>query len=354
MSKLKKIAVFDFFPLDWQGGVSKFCRNLTTALSSEDYNFEHVSFYKGNSNESKRGLIKVSFFIKALNYCTRYRFVSLYFLYYIHCIKPDICIINYGCFLRYIKFFPKKCKLIYVQHTKVTTLLSNHANFGTYKNFLHITKYLDSFICLDEFDMNLISYLSSNSRMMVKTIHHSHGLEVFNGKKTANKNLIMLARLDNSVKRFDLAISAMDLLPDFTLNIYGDGSDKSYVKNLIGSKRNIVLHDFSDNVTSILDVNSIHIMLSEFEGFGITNIEAMARGLPVIIRDTFPAAKSLATGSGILLNSDTNPKDIANSVLSIYDSYTDFSEEAVIKSCFYSPKVFMRQWLAFLQDISGN
>ena len=137
-------------------------------------------------------------------------------------------------------------------------------------------------------------------------------MELLENKKQKNKRLIIIARLENKQKRLDLAIRAMKKLSDFTLEIYGAGSDEEMFRELIKQEKledNVFLMGATNKVKEKLDECSIFIMTSEFEGYGITNIEAMRRGLPIVLRNTFDAAPDIVQNNGCLLYTSPSPRD---------------------------------------------
>ncbi|MBY0206803.1 glycosyltransferase family 4 protein [Paenibacillus cucumis (ex Kampfer et al. 2016)] len=93
----------------------------------------------------------------------------------------------------------------------------------------------------------------------------------------------------NSIKGIDLLIEAASILKQrgrsFVLNLYGDGPDELYFKNLVVEKNLDEIVTFNPRVS---DVSSIYynshalITASLVESFGMTLIEAMAHGRPVI------------------------------------------------------------------------
>ncbi|TOC20155.1 glycosyl transferase family 1, partial [Vibrio parahaemolyticus] len=69
-------------------------------------------------------------------------------------------------------------------------------------------------------------------------------------------------------------------------DIYGDGPDRNYILGLINSLglKNVRLHPATNDVENVLESYDVHLMTSDYEGFGFSNIEAMRKGLPLIIR----------------------------------------------------------------------
>lgn len=225
--------------------------------------------------------------------------------------KADIYILNQFADLKLIKNLKSPC--ILVQHTN----FENFFNILKDKTKIEYAKEkLDYFIFLSEYDKKRFIKEINFPQEKGLVIRHTCSMEILTNEKLKNKNIIMVCRLENKSKRLDLAISAMKKLQDFTLNIYGDGKDKEYIENLIKEKslQNVFLHGGTNQVKEKLDENSIFIMTSDFEGYGITNIEAMRRGLPIVLRNTFDAAPDIVQDNGVLLDKEWNEDKFVEAV----------------------------------------
>ena len=156
----------------------------------------------------------------------------------------------------------------------------------------------------------------------------------------------MIARIDNQQKRFDLAIRAMKKLSEFTLDIYGDGPDMEKCENIIKNEniKNVFLRGSTNKVQEKLDESGIFIMTSDYEGYGITNIEAMRRGLPLIIRNTFEAAQDIVIDNGILLEKEWDEAKFVEAVRKVYDNYEYYSENSKKLGERHSPEVIKKEW----------
>ncbi|HUT22616.1 MAG TPA: glycosyltransferase [Candidatus Bipolaricaulota bacterium] len=122
-------------------------------------------------------------------------------------------------------------------------------------------------------------------------------------------------------KRFDLAITAFNRL-NMPLKIFGDGSEK---KNLMKLAKNNIefLGKVSDSKKAELFADSKAFINPQEEDFGITSIEAMASGRPVI---AFRAGGALDTvidnETGIFFDRQ-NWEDLAYRVLSFDEKSFD-------------------------------
>lgn len=109
-------------------------------------------------------------------------------------------------------------------------------------------------------------------------------------KKSFEKiNFISNARL-NPVKQFDLMIKAfrkvVDKCSNVELHIYGDGSEKLRLLNLINEMKLtefVFLHDHTNDVYLNLKDSDIYLMTSKHEGFPNALSEALAVGLPAVV-----------------------------------------------------------------------
>ncbi|MCD9539145.1 glycosyltransferase [Photobacterium carnosum] len=343
---MKKILVIDFHDANINGGVAKFNRNLFGVLKDK-FNILHGCFFNTNKIFFNENIVW-----KVFNYITGYRIPALYFKFLIDKEKPDICIVNYPVLARYIKN-NSLVKLILIQHQSVDILLSNRANLRTIKNkYAEIKKYEKIIVFTNKDKQDFLDNFIIDNRK-IEVIPHMVNFPIGSYKNISNKKILMLARLDNNQKRFDLAISIMGILKDFKLSIYGDGKDKGKIQKLISRSKckNIELYPYSDDVVSIYDQHDYHLMVSDFEGFGLTNIEAISRGLPIIVRDTFSAAEFLCKDCGALVSSNANQNDIANIILEIDDNYLQYSRGAIARAKEYSSDTYRRKWLSFLNQL---
>ena len=102
--------------------------------------------------------------------------------------------------------------------------------------------------------------------------------------------IIFIGRLVKKIKRPHLLIEAFsklaDTFPHWSVEIWGDGSKKSYqwfLETIIrrkGLSERIFLKGTTHNVASVLQKGDLFVFPSAFEGFGLTLAEAMSMGLP--------------------------------------------------------------------------
>ena len=121
--------------------------------------------------------------------------------------------------------------------------------------------------------------------------HNTNAMNADNIKAPVNvedHQIIMLARLMPQ-KRIDLMIDIWALLvkefPEWQVKVLGEGMLRPLLEEKIrtlGLQESFLLPGEVKDVTNELLASDILCLTSEYEGFGIVLIEAMAKGLPVI------------------------------------------------------------------------
>lgn len=349
-----KIVSVDFNPLGYAGGISSFNRNLYKIFGN---NIFFISFYKNKQiykiDDALKfdGFFRKNILLKIINYLSNYRLSSFLVCKYLERLDADKVIFNSPSFLRYYK---GNADIYLVQHQDVDIMMNNKSNFGNDLGLIDKCKTMvKCFIVLSDLDKDKLISRIGISEDKVVVIRHTVSFDPLQYPRDNNqKRIVMISRLDNNQKRFDLVINSMKFLSDYELNIYGSGKDKKLLEKLILKNKltNVTLCGYTNNVADALDKNDIYVMSSDFEGYGITNIEAMTRGLPIILRDTYTGASDIIDGNGILLGSKWSCDDFCQAVANISDNYKKYSLGSVLASKKYSFNLFKESWMRVIND----
>lgn len=214
-----------------QGEIETFGRTLLKIFTK---NLDYLVYEPRKREEHKHDEvieIKCRGFFKYLNKLSNYKFREYLMKTKIEKINPKIAILN---FPRCIKFFrnQKDKKKILVQHTCFNNYMSQKEYFDNNQHLIKsVIQEINYFIFLSKFDKDKFTKKLNIPPEKSRVIRHSCNLPLFNGVKQKNKKLIMIARIENKQKRFDLAIKAMKKLEDFTLEIYGNGKKRNRIYN---------------------------------------------------------------------------------------------------------------------------
>ncbi len=112
----------------------------------------------------------------------------------------------------------------------------------------------------------------------------------------------------------------MDLQPDFTLDVVGDGPSRPELEELrvtLGLERHVRFHGFQDSVASFLAQADFFVLSSVSEGIALTLLEAMAVGLPAVATDVGGNREVVVHGqTGYLVPPGSHPA-LADAMLAI-------------------------------------
>ena len=329
-----------------QGGIQTFCRNLNKFYLKE------LKIISKKRNEKKSypidGIIEVgspNIIFRILNKLSKQRLLNFLIKRAVNKNLENIIIFNHPEELQRIKDI--KAKRILIQHMNYDMYMKWFCKEEKMKKL--IEEKIDILITLSPYDKKKFEENFKISPSQVKVIRHTCNMEVIKEKKKKSKKLIMVARIDNIHKRFDLAIKAMKKLSDFTLEIYGNEykkEDMDFLKNIIRKNNisNVFFMGETIKVQEVLDSAGIFIMTSDCEGYGITNIEAMRRGLPIVLRNTFEAAEDIVIDNGVLLEKEWDEDKFVEAVRKVYDNYEYYSENSKKLGERHSPEVIKKEW----------
>lgn len=120
----------------------------------------------------------------------------------------------------------------------------------------------------------------------------------------SGKTIIWVARVERHQKRIDHALQMMPLVlaehPDAKLLVVGTGPELAWAKEMarsLGISSRVRFTGYTDDVASYLDEATVHLMTSEFEGFGLALEEAWSHGLPSVMY-AMPYLELVKSGKG--------------------------------------------------------
>lgn len=129
------------------------------------------------------------------------------------------------------------------------------------------------------------------------------------------------------VKRLDVLLSAAERVlayrPDALFVIVGDGALKGTLEAQAvasGFSSRILFLGLRDDVPDLMHLFDLFALSSDYEGFGISLIEAMAAGRPVVATDVGGVSEVVAHGQTGLLVPRRDPDRLADALLALLDS----------------------------------
>ncbi|MEF1254504.1 glycosyltransferase [Vibrio sp. M260112] len=249
---------------------------------------------------------------------------------------------------KYINMFKDFEDIILIQHRTYDSMFESEHYFDSNIELLRKTILsAKKIVLLSKYDKTRFLSIGFNANSLYVIRHCSRIPTLHSNSKDNNKKLIMACRIENSSKRIDLAIKAMVKLSNYSLTIVGDGPDKESLVELVSTLgiKNVFFKDRVTDITSALDSASVHIMTSDFEGYGISNIEAMRRGLPLIVRNTYDAAQDVVRDNGILLSETWCEDEFVQAVKQIENNYSFYSNNSLTMGRRHDFETIKQKWI---------
>lgn len=254
-------------------------------LNSVPQNIEIIFLEKKDDNYKKnivrkicKNILNIFFYIKQLK----------------KIIKEDEILLNLN-----IRFIVMNIPLLFFKNKKIgwfhTTIKADEDNFLVKLNYRLFNQY------------NLIYNVSKKGKkdfdeklpklkLKNKVLYNSFDIEKLKNlseEKVDEYNyLVAVGRIVNEHKGFDILIEAIQRLKedgiDEKLLIIGDGPDKWKLEEMIKKynlEKNIILKGFDKNPYKWMKNSKVFILSSNYEGFGLVLVEALACKVPVISTD---------------------------------------------------------------------
>lgn len=232
-----------------------------------------------------------------------------------------------------------------------TKIIHTIHDVGQYKTLSRIeikirNRLCDRFIAIsDSVSQDIISAGADNNK--VTTIYNAINLVRFRDtgkKKVFDKNEVIIgnvARFVPEKKGQDILIEAIKLLkkdyPGIRCYFAGDYDAahaevyKKIVKNVrrLGLQENITFLGNVSNIPDFLKKIDIFVLPSRFEGFGISLIEAMAMGKPVVASNLDGPAELLCNGQRGEVFTPGNSSELTEKIKTIIENYSDYQLQAI-------------------------
>ncbi|SCW62879.1 MULTISPECIES: glycosyltransferase family 4 protein [unclassified Pseudomonas] len=141
---------------------------------------------------------------------------------------------------------------------------------------------------------------------------------------TASPKMIMVARFDEQKDQVGL-VRALALLQDisWTLEFVGDGPSICNIKQLVkqfGLEGRVLFSGACDDIPERLNNSQIFLLITNWEGFPLTILEAMRAGLPVIASDVGGVSEAVQDGCTGILVSRNDINNLAEAIRSMLGS----------------------------------
>ncbi|MFS1664264.1 accessory Sec system glycosyltransferase GtfA [Streptococcus sp. zg-JUN1979] len=231
---------------------------------------------------------------------------------------------------------------------------------------------VDAFIASTEVQKDLLSQQFAHYTKRQPTIYAIPvgSLQTLRGQDKASSrqpfSLVTASRLA-AEKHIDWLVNAVILahqdLPQLTFDIYGSGGQEKLLREIIdknGAADYIRLRGHHD-LTHVYEQYEVYIAASTSEGFGLTLMEAVGSGLPIIGLDVRYGNQTFVDdGKNGYLISRTEPDDASHMADAFAKKIIKLYQEADLKAfhnhSYNKAKAFLddeikRKWQAFIEEV---
>lgn len=256
-----------------------------------------------------------------------------------------------------------KTKLILTEHSTTNGRISNKI-FKPVEKFIY-SKY-NKIICITE-EINVLyqNYLGLSDQLI--TINNGVDTNKISAATPYTKSdlgyieedrlLIMVARF-NKLKDQDTCIRSLLNLPEnYKLVLVGDGERRTDLEKLVSTlhlSERVNFLGIRSDVYSLYKMSDVAVLSSNWEGFGLAAVEAMACGIPIIASNVQGLAQVVA-GAGILFETG-NPSQLAEIILSLEDSqgYKNTAEKCLERSKEYDIMKMVHKHIELYHAVMGS
>jgi glycosyltransferase involved in cell wall biosynthesis len=216
----------------------------------------------------------------------------------------------------------------------------------------------------EEVKFQLVEWIGSSNNFF--TIFNSIDLEKFKCSdpssirdelkiKQSDILVIMVARLTPQ-KNHELLLESLTMLESkFKLLIVGEGDKYNNLYKIVNQldlRDRVFFLGFRSDIASLYKASDVAVLSSHYEGFGISAIEALATGIPLIVTNT-PGLTDVVGKFAIKLSTNT-PDEMAKSILMASKKHFNFTQEELNSHLSkYSIKQFIGNMNNLYQKISN-
>lgn len=231
-----------------------------------------------------------------------------------------------------------KVKLVYTEHStsnnrrgKFIMLPIEKFIYGRYHKIISISQQTQDALC---------AWLKTNDERFVVICNGVDTARFASVKKPViPKSLIMVSRFASS-KDQETVIKAMKQIdPEATLRFVGDGENLEHCKRVaeeLGLSDRVQFLGARSDVAELVAESYIGIQSSNWEGFGLTAVEIMACGKPVIASNV-DGLKQVVENAGLVFKKGSTNElaEMINKLLETPDYYAAIARSCIMRSSHY-------------------
>lgn len=253
--------------------------------------------------------------------------------------------------------FMSQNNMIYVAHSSPDHVWNHPAYFGENREAriaaLSNTKRL---VCLSEDHVDEFAERLNYPRGRIRVVGHTVEIDPKTSTKLPQRTIGIICRLENQSKRIDRFLLVAQAMPDYQFHIYGTGPDEDDIRAAVENIPNVVIHGPSGDIEAALEKIGVLLVTSDYEGFGITIVEALSQATPVVIgKNSFSRARDLITDdyNGFVCEA-FSVAEVAEKIEIVLSSYERFSTNALQSFSRYDKSKFISDWTTIFDELANQ
>ena len=281
--------------------------------------------------------------------------------------KPDILISTFGHEAKIVPFIKYPCKkvlefhhsrgykVIELKHRNLSNVQKQIIQYRENKEYKLVSHY-DRFVVLTENDRK-----SWGSPANCMVIPNMNTFSTSSAGSLESKQVLALGRL-TYLKGFDLLILAWEkvikMLPDWHLNISGEGEEYDNLQKLIkdkGLESSVSILPYTHQIINRLMEHSIFVLSSRHEGFGLVLTEAMECGIPCIaFRCQSGPSEIIKDGEDGYLVNEGDLNNMAQRIIQLAQDPNlriEMGRKAKINVKRFAEEVVLSKWKTLFQNL---
>ena len=275
--------------------------------------------------------------------------------------QVDIVILNGGfltTFSQSIKAFIPSIKVIAWQHSSAQIYLEKYY-LEIQKKYINGLVSSDAVVCLTKEDRAI--FLNYNATTVNIANAMTLPREILVSEK-CSQALIFVSRFDIETKGIDYLIEVIKLLPeDVIVKFAGSGTlrQENKIKKLIYKNKVTRRIKFlgalnEKELAQLYSEGQIFLSTSRWEGFGLSTIEAMSFGLPIISFDTSGAREILGNNEFGIIIKNFDTKEMAKMIVKVLNDYKlrmALGKLAQKRARDFDPQKIKQKWEQLIEEV---
>lgn len=257
----------------------------------------------------------------------------------------NVVVHNMGKLSLLCTFIPEIKKLITLEHV---SFISRPKKIQFLSKLFYKT--IDQVITLTQNDKAQFDQFHSN----VLVIPNFSPFPISATRNNDSKQIVTIGRLTDQKNYIHLLKAwkeIYNLIPDWKLNIYGEGEHLQLLTDYIkqNSLQNVLLKGVTSNIQKVYEQSAFFVMSSKYEGLPMVLIEAQSFGLPIVSYNCpYGPSDVISSNENGLLVEDQNVQKLADAILKLAlspDLLQKFSQNSLLNAANYQPEQILQMWI---------